>query len=146
MTDQAQSAPVQEPWPPSTVAWYAVIVLALANTLSLLDRTLLSFLLPAIRQDFVISDTVAGILVGPAFTIIYCLMGLPIARLADAKSRKLIVIAGVAFWSLMTFLTGAVRGILSLSIFRMGVGIGQAALSPSAYSIMGSSSTTFCPL
>ena len=136
MTDQAQATPAQDPWPPSTIAWYAVIVLGLANTLSLLDRTLLSFLLPAIRQDFIISDTVAGLLVGPAFTIIYCLMGLPIARLADAKSRKVIVIFGVAFWSLMTFLSGAARGILSLSIFRMGVGLGQAALSPSAYSMM----------
>ena len=136
MTDQAGTVSAKQDWPASQLAWYAVIVLALSNTLSLIDRTLLSFLLPAVQKDLAMSDTVASLLVGPAFTVFYCFVGLPLARLADTKSRKTIILIGVAFWSLMTALSGVARNFWQMSLMRMGVAVGSTPLSPASYSIM----------
>ena len=137
MVDQTESSAAEDnPWPPTTYAWYVVIVLGLSNILSLMDRMVVSFLLGPISEELALSDTAASLLVGAAFTIFYCFMGLPIARMADSKSRKYIIMIGVSLWSLMTALCGAAQSFVQFFLARMGVGIGSATLSPSAYSIM----------
>lgn len=123
-------------WPSIRYAWFVVLVLTLANTVSFIDRQILSLLVEPIREDLKINDTQISLLQGFAFVIFYVGMGLPIARLADSKNRKYIIIIGVALWSLMTAICGLAKTFMHLFLARMGVGVGEASLSPSAHSML----------
>ena len=118
------------------MAWYAVGVLMVAYTFSFIDRSILTLLVAPIRQDLGISDTQFSLLHGLAFAIFYTGLGIPIARLADRHSRKLIIAAGVVIWSLATAACGIARGFAQLFGARVAVGVGEAALSPAAYSMI----------
>lgn len=87
-------------------AWYTVVLLMTAYTLSLLDKTLLSLMIAPIQSDLGISDTQFGILTGFAFVLFYSAAGIPIGMLVDKRSRKGIVATGIAFWSATTMLCG----------------------------------------
>jgi MFS family permease len=73
---------------------------------------------------------------GLSFGIFYTILGIPIARLADMQSRKKIVAWGIGLWSVMTAVCGMVGNFTQLFLARMGVGVGEAALSPAAYSMI----------
>lgn len=133
MNDQSQSA---DDYPSTGYAWYVVFVLFLAYVVSFVDRQILSLLIEPIKADLQLSDTVIGLLAGFAFAIFYTVMGIPLGRLADRSNRKGIIIVGIAFWSLMTSLCGFARNTLMLFLARIGVGVGEAALAPSAYSMI----------
>jgi len=126
----------QPPWPRPAYAWYVVGVLMLAYTNSFIDRQIISLLIEPIRRDLGINDTQVSLLAGIAFTIFYTLMGVPIARLSDQKSRRTIIIIGITFWSLMTATCGMAKQYWHLFLSRMGVGVGEATLSPAAMSII----------
>ena len=117
-------------------AWFVVAVLALANCVSLIDRLILSLLVQPIKSDLGISDTAFSLLAGAAFAIFYCGMGLVIARWADRYSRKWIITGGITLWCGMTALSGLARSYGQLFLYRIGVGVGEATLSPSAYSML----------
>jgi MFS family permease len=117
-------------------AWYVVGVLTLCNTLSFVDRQILSLLVGPIKRDLGLSDTAIGLLQGLAFALFYTLLGLPMGRVADRHSRRNLIAAGIAFWSLMTALCAVARGFWPLFLARMGVGVGEATLSPSAFSLI----------
>ena len=117
-------------------AWYVVAVLLLAQTFSFLDRMIMGLLVGPIRETFQISDTQYSLLAGLAFSLFYAVMGLPLARIADAKSRRNLIAAGTAVWSLMTALCGLAGSFWSLFLARIGVGVGEATLAPSAYSMI----------
>ncbi|NBU24402.1 MAG: MFS transporter [Gammaproteobacteria bacterium] len=117
-------------------AWYVVAVLGLANCVSFIDRLILSLLVQPIKADLGISDTAFSLLAGAAFAIFYCVVGLLIARWADRYSRKWIVTTGIVLWCLMTSLAGTARSFAQLFLYRIGVGVGEATLSPSAYSLL----------
>ncbi len=136
MSVNSKFASPDEPWPPTFIGWYVVVVLALANAVSFLDRLVMSLLIPQIKADLFLSDTQISLLLGFAFSITYGLFGLLIARMADAKSRKYIIMAGIAFWSFATAACGLGRNFWQIFIARIGVGIGEASLSPSAYSML----------
>jgi MFS family permease len=116
--------------------WYLVGVLTVAYLLSFIDRSILSLLVGPIRADLGISDTQVSLLHGLAFALFYTLLGIPIATLADRGNRRNIIAAGIAFWSLATACCGLARDFWQLFLARIGVGIGEAALSPAAYSMI----------
>lgn len=120
----------------TTDGWYAVIVLAIAYIFSYMDRQILTLLIEPIRRDLAISDTQVSLLSGLAFAVCYCIAALPLGRLADIGNRRNLIAAGVLVWSAMTALCGISRSFLQLFIFRMGVGVGEAALPPAAYSML----------
>jgi len=122
--------------PSALSAWYAVIVLLFAYVLSFVDRIIMSLLVIPIQKDLDISDTQMGLLMGLAFAIFYTVVGIPIARLSDVKSRKIIVSIGIFLWSIMTAVCGLARSFLELFLARIGVGVGEATLSPAAYSMI----------
>ncbi|MBX3504616.1 MAG: MFS transporter [Parvibaculum sp.] len=125
-----------KPYPKAIYAWYVVGVLVLAYTFSFIDRQILSLLVGPIKRDLGISDTEMSLLQGFAFAVFYCIAGLPIGRLVDRHHRVNIIALGVFVWSVMTALCGTARSFWQLFIFRAGVGVGEAALSPAAYSII----------
>ena len=98
----------------------------LAYTLSMCDRMILSILFPDIKAEFGLTDTQLGLLGGISFALFYATMGLPIARLSDQYSRKWIIIASLVIFSVMTAFSGLAAGFISLLLFRIGVGIGEA--------------------
>src|SRR5580704_8856429 len=124
------------PYPSSFAAWYSVAVLMLMYIFSFIDRTTISLLVEPMKRDLHISDTQIGMLQGLAFALLYTFLGLPIARLSDRHSRRAIIAGGVFIWSIMATLCGLARSAIQLFIARIGVGVGEAALSPAAYSII----------
>jgi len=116
--------------------WYVVCVLAACYTLSFVDRQILSLLVGPVKHDLGISDTQIGLLQGLAFSLLYTLVGLPLGRWADLTNRRNLVVAGVLVWSAFTAGCSAARSFLSLFLARVGVGIGEASLSPSTYSMV----------
>jgi MFS family permease len=117
-------------------AWYLVGVLCVAYTLSFVDRMILALLVEPIKRDLGVSDTQIGLLHGLAFAIFYTTLGVPIARLADRADRRRLIAAGVAIWSAACALCGFAKGFGQLFLARVGVGVGEASLSPAAYSML----------
>lgn len=115
---------------------YALVVLAVVYMFNFVDRQILSILLPAIRDEFQVGDTVLGLLTGTAFALFYVILGIPIARLADRVNRRNLIALAVAVWSGMTALSGFAANIWQLTLARVGVGIGEAGCSPPAHSMI----------
>jgi MFS family permease len=134
--EDAARTPDATPYPPPAKARVAVIVLTLAYMLSFVDRQILSLLFEPMKHDLRITDFQASLLQGFAFAAIYAIAGIPFGRLGDRFSRRNLIIVGVFLWSVMTTLCGVVHSFSALFIGRAGVGIGEAALSPAAYSLL----------
>lgn len=115
---------------------FALVVFLLAYVLSFVDRQILALMVDPIRQDLGLSDIQIGLLQGFAFAVLYAVMGLPFGMLADRASRRKIIAFGVMFWSLATALCGVARSFGMLFLARIGVGVGEAALSPAAHSYL----------
>src|SRR3989338_3649517 len=123
-------------YPNPAYAWYVVTVLFIAYTVSYIDRQIMSLLIEPIKQDLQISDTQVSLLQGFAFTIFYTIAGIPLGRLADQKNRRAIISAGILVWCFMTTACGLAKNFGTLFLARIGVGVGEACLSPAAYSII----------
>ena len=104
-------------------------LLFLAYVFSFIDRSVLGVMVGPIKQDLQLSDFEFSLLQGAAFAILYSVMSVPFGRMADAKSRKWIMAAGVFSWSLMTIGWGLAKNFWQLFIMRMGVGVSEATLS-----------------
>ena len=116
--------------------YYVLFILLLGQTLSVIDRGLISVVMSNIQAEFSLNDTQLGLLGGTAFALFYATFGIPIARLADRSNRKNIFAAAVTIWSLATAACGAAGGFVSLFFARMGVGIGEAGGTPSSHSLL----------
>jgi MFS family permease len=123
-------------FPPSSTAFYTLFLLFMAYVFSFVDRSVLSLLVGPIREEFGLSDFEFSLLHGAAFASLYCVVSIPLGVLADRVSRRRIVAVSVLFWSLMTCLCGLARTAPQLVVARMGVGAGEAGLTPPAYSII----------
>ena len=126
----------EEPYPPSGYAWYVVGVLTLVYIFSFIDRQILNLLVRPIRRDLGITDFQMSLLMGFTFALFYTFFGIPLGRLADSRSRRTIIAAGFAVWSVLTAGCGLARNFAQMLLLRMGVGVGEASLSPAAYSII----------
>jgi len=116
--------------------WYVVAICMLAYIFSFIDRQILTLMIEPIKHDMQLSDTQFSLLHGLAFSLFYAFMGMPIAVLADRYSRPRIIVIGITFWSLATAACGMAHNFMHMFLARIGVGIGEAALSPAAYSMM----------
>ncbi|WP_328591566.1 MFS transporter [Glacieibacterium frigidum] len=123
-------------WPAPLQAWGTVAVLNLAYLVSFVDRTILSLLIEPIKADLQISDTQIALLQGAAFGLFYTLLGVPFGWAVDRFSRKWIIGLGCTLWCLMTAACGLAGSFAQLFAARLGVGVGEAALSPGAASLI----------
>ncbi len=115
---------------------YVLGLLAVVYTFNFIDRQILAILLPAIENEFGLSDTVLGFLAGTAFALFYATLGVPIALLADRWNRRNLIALALAIWSGMTALSGMAANVTQLALARIGVGIGEAGCSPPAHSMI----------
>lgn len=116
--------------------WYIVSLCMLAYIFSFIDRQVITLLIEPIRADLQISDTEFSLLHGLAFAMLYAVAGIPIARMADSRSRPAIISVGIFVWSFATAACGTAKNFVQLFLARMVVGVGEAALSPAAYSMI----------
>lgn len=115
---------------------YVLGVLTLMYLFNYLDRWVLSILVVDVQEEFGISDTWMGFLLGPAFAVFYTALGLPIARLADRYSRRVIISVAFVTWSLMTAVSGLARSTIELTAARIGIGIGEAGGTAPTHSLL----------
>ena len=92
--------------PSPAYAYYVLGVLFVVYVFNFADRQVLSILIPSIKKEFAVSDTLIGLLTGPAFAFFYTVLGVPIARWADRGSRKAVLVFSLSAWSLMTAASG----------------------------------------
>ena len=119
------------------VAWYGVAVLSVVQLFSFIDRQVLSLLIAPIKAEFGMSDVQVSLLIGLGFALAYAVAGLPIGRLVDQWSRPALLALGLGLWSLCTAGCGFARSFGQLALFRSGVGIGEATLTPTVISFLG---------
>ncbi len=117
-------------------ARYALLLVALTNAISLLDRQVLAILAPGIKADLQIGDAEMGLLYGTVFALFYALFSLPLGRLADGWVRTRLLALAIGFWSAATALGGLAGGFALLALSRLGVGIGEAAAQPAGTSLI----------
>ena len=115
---------------------YVLIVLMIVYIFNFIDRNILSILAEDIKADLGITDAQMGFLYGTVFAVFYAVFGIPLARFADVWTRRSLISIGLGFWSLMTAASGLARSFTMLAACRIGVGIGEASASPSAYSML----------
>jgi len=126
----------EPPWPTPAYAWYVVTILFVASIVSFLDRQIIAIMVSDIKADLGLNDFEIGLLQGPPFGIFYALMSVPIALAADQLNRRNIIAIGVTFWSMATAACGLAGNFAHLFMARISVGVGEATLGPSAYSII----------
>lgn len=123
-------------YPRAGYAWFVVICLQLAYMFALVDRQILALLVQPVRADLAISDTQFSLLVGIAFALFYGAMGLVFGRLADTLNRRNMIVVGMTLWCMATVVCGLAQTFNQLFLARILVGVGEAALSPAAYSMI----------
>lgn len=116
--------------------WVVLFTLLLVSIFNFADRYLVTGLIGDIKAEFNVDDGFMGLLIGPAFVVLYVVAGVPIARWADRSSRVKIIAGGCVLWSACTLATGFATGPVSLALARVGVGIGEAAFAAPAYSLL----------
>lgn len=119
-----------------TEARFALGILSLVYAVNLLDRQILSMLMVPIQADLGISDSALGFLTGTSFALFYATAGIPIARWADRGNRTHVIAAGLILWSTATAACGLARTFSHLAVARICVGVGEAAGSPPAHSLI----------
>ncbi|MDC0886969.1 MFS transporter [Altererythrobacter sp.] len=136
MSEELTHAPPAKDAPVPAYSWYALGVLVLIYILNFIDRQILSILANDIKADLGVSDEYLGFLYGTAFAIFYSLFGIPLGKLADSWNRVRLMTIGLSLWSAMTVLSGFAKNTAMLTGARIGVGVGEATASPSAYSLI----------
>ncbi|HEY2356147.1 MAG TPA: MFS transporter [Phenylobacterium sp.] len=131
-----RAAPAAKPVYSANYKRLVLFLLVAAYTFNFIDRTIIATLGQPIKDTLKISDTQLGLLGGLYFALLYTLLGIPIARLAERYSRVNIISTAIVIWSGFTALCGAATSFAMLGAFRFGVGIGEAGLSPPAHSLI----------
>jgi len=138
---QAAAAEPVKPYPSAAAGWFLVVMLTAGYIFSFVDRYILGLLIEPIKAEFDLSDRSIGWLLS-AFTLVYGFVGIFMGWLVDRGKRLWIVSIGVALWSAATVATGMAKNFVQLFTARMGVGIGEATLSPATFSMIGDSFPT----
>lgn len=127
-----------KPYPSSAAGWTLVGFLTVAYIFSFIDRYILGLLVEPIKAEFDLTDIEVGWLLS-AFVYVYGFVGIFMGWLIDRGRRVWIVSLGIALWSVATVATGMAKNFAQLFAARMSVGVGEATLSPAAFSIIGDS-------
>lgn len=135
-TTPGSSEPSARPFYSENYKRLVLFLLVVAYTLNFIDRTIISTIGQAIKVDLKISDTQLGLLGGLYFALLYTMLGIPIARLAERFNRVNIIAVSIVIWSGFTALCGTASNFVHLAAYRFGVGVGEAGLSPPAHSLI----------
>lgn len=139
MTDQTAQPSVPAPAGPGysdSYKAYALLTLVIVYTSNFIDRQIISIVASNLKADLNISNLQIGLLAGLSFAVLYSILGVPIARLAERYNRVTIIAVSLALWSGFTAACGIAQNFTQLFLYRIGVGIGEAGCSPAAQSLL----------
>lgn len=125
------------PWPSEAYSWYVVFVLCVCGMVAFIDRQIINLLVEDIKADLQVTDTQISLLQGLAFALFYAIAAVPLGRLADSGNRRWIISAGIVVWTIAAAGCGLARTFWQLFVARMFVGVGEATLTPSGFSMLG---------
>lgn len=114
--------------------WLLALLFA-ANMLNFYDRTIPAIVVEPLKLEFALDDSQIGV-ISAAFTVVYAAFGIPLGRLADHASRRMILFAGLGVWSILTAATGVAGGFVALVVVRLLLGVGEASFAPAANSLL----------
>lgn len=120
----------------SARAWGSLGLLSLLYIISFIDRLILALLIEPVKADLGVTDVQIGLLIGTSFAVVYSIAGLPIARLADVGNRRMLILIGAAAWGASTTGAAFATSFSQLVLLRVGVALGEAALTPAAMSLI----------
>lgn len=123
-------------WPRAARGWVVVVLLMLASMVSQFDRTVVNLMVEPLKQEFQLDDTRFSMLQGVAFGIFYTLACFPLGRLADRYQRRIVIGICLGFFSLFAIGSGLARNYAQLFLTRIGVGIGEASVTPAGLSLL----------
>ena len=115
---------------------YVLLIVGLASVANYYDRNLLTILVEPVKRDLHISDAQVGLLAGLGFAVMYSLVGIPMARLADRFGRARVLGVALAVWSVMTALSGTTVNFVTMLAARIGVGVGEAGGLPASHALI----------
>ena len=115
---------------------YVLVILTLVYVVNYLDRQILGILMPQIQKEFSLTDADLGLLGGTAFAVLYAVLGVPIAVIADRVNRRNVVAISLTVFSFMTLISGYAAQFWQLLLARFGTGIGEAGTGPSINSMI----------
>jgi predicted MFS family arabinose efflux permease len=127
---------MEQQWPSRPVQTRLLAFLLLAYILNFLDRQILGILAPAIKADLNLTDAQFGAIGGLAFALLYSVLAVPLALLADRTRRSLVIAGSLAVWSGFTALCGTAVSYGQLFFFRLGVGVGEAGGVAPSYALI----------
>jgi MFS family permease len=113
-----------------------VAILFLVNMVSYTDRSILTLVVGPVKQALHLSDSEIGLMQGPAFVLTFVTAGLLFGYLVDRINRRMLLFCCIAFWSISAAACGFVHNGVQLFVARMGVGVGEAAMIPTAISLI----------
>jgi len=116
--------------------YYSLLILFLVGSCSLMDKTIIAYLLEPIKKEFTLDDTELGLMSGVAFALFFALAGLPMGAIADRVNRRNLVAFSLTTWSALTVTAGMAQSFLQLLLARIGVGVGEAGGGPGAMSMI----------
>lgn len=120
----------------SATAWWALVLLTAAYTFSFIDRQIINLLVDPIRNDLALSDSEVSFLQGLAFVLPYVLLSIPLGRIVDRANRIRILVLGILVWTVSCVTCGLAKGFWQLGAARMGVGAGEASVTPASWSLL----------
>ncbi|WP_028228528.1 MFS transporter [Paraburkholderia ferrariae] len=135
---QATSAPTEvvSDSKVSRGGWWMLAVLTATYVVSFIDRGALSLVVGPIKHDLGISDIQVSWLLGLSFMLLYSLLGIPMGALVDRYQRRRILGGAILTWSAVQTLCGFSTTYVQLFLTRVGLGVGESALSPGAASMI----------
>ncbi|MBW4330638.1 MFS transporter [Stakelama sp. CBK3Z-3] len=116
--------------------WVVLAMLLVVYTFNFLDRQILGILAVPIQENLGLSDSQFGVIGGTAFAILYSVLGVPLALLADKVGKSRVIAGSLVVWSGFTALCGTAWGFWSLFLYRLGVGVGEAGGVAPSYALI----------
>lgn len=135
ISDAAADA-ASPPWPSPASGWLLASLLALASIVSQFDRTVINLTVQPLKAAFGLDDTHFGMLQGLAFGLFYVTACIPLGRMADLYQRRLMIAGGLFLFSCFAMGSGLAPTFFLLFLTRVGVGVGEATLTPSGFSML----------
>ena len=120
----------------SSAAWWALVLLTATYTFSFIDRQIINLLVDPIRADLSLSDSQVSFLQGLAFVLPYVILSIPLGRIVDRANRIRVLVIGILVWTISCVTCGLAKNFWQLGVARMGVGAGEASVTPASWSLL----------
>ena len=119
-----------------SAAWWALLLLTATYTFSFIDRQIINLLVDPIRTDLSLSDSQVSFLQGLAFVLPYVILSIPLGRIVDRANRIRVLVFGILIWTVSCVTCGLAKNFWQLGVARMGVGAGEASVTPASWSLL----------